>query len=79
MFFVAAQDRHRGAQARELEAERLAETRAASGDGDHLTREGARRLGLVTLEQMLKALAGAVDRPPVGIEVMDVSAIRAAI
>jgi uncharacterized protein YbjT (DUF2867 family) len=42
------------------------------------TREGARRLGLVTLEQMLKALAGAVNRPPVGIEVMDVSAIRAA-
>jgi uncharacterized protein YbjT (DUF2867 family) len=42
------------------------------------TREGARRLGLVTVEQMLKALAGAVDRPPAGVAVMDVSAIRAA-
>jgi uncharacterized protein YbjT (DUF2867 family) len=42
------------------------------------TREGSRRLGLVTLEQMLKVLAGAVDRPPAGVEVIDVSAIRAA-
>jgi hypothetical protein len=42
------------------------------------TREGARRLGLVTVEQMLKALARAVDRPPAGVAVMDVSAIRAA-
>jgi uncharacterized protein YbjT (DUF2867 family) len=41
-------------------------------------REGARRLGLLTVEQMLKALARAVDRPPAGVEVMDVSAIRAA-
>ena len=42
------------------------------------TREGALRLGLVTLEQMLKALAGAVDRPATGVRVLEVPAIRAA-
>jgi uncharacterized protein YbjT (DUF2867 family) len=42
-----------------------------------LTREGARRLGLVTLEQMLKALARAVDRPVVGVSVLEVPAIQA--
>jgi uncharacterized protein YbjT (DUF2867 family) len=42
------------------------------------TREGARRLGLVTVEQMLRALAGAVDQPASGVNVMDVPAIRAA-
>lgn len=42
------------------------------------TREGARRLGLVTVRQMLGALAEAVDHPPAGVTVMDVPAIRAA-
>jgi uncharacterized protein YbjT (DUF2867 family) len=41
------------------------------------TREGARRLGLVTLRQMTMALADAVDRPVKGQRVIDVSAIRA--
>ncbi len=42
------------------------------------TREGARRLGLVTVEQMLRALAGAVERPPSGIRVIEVPEIRSA-
>ena len=42
------------------------------------TREGARRLGLVTLEQMVLALAGAVEDPPEGIRILDVPAIRSA-
>jgi uncharacterized protein YbjT (DUF2867 family) len=46
------------------------------------TREGARRLGLVTLEQMLRALADAVDQPPDeaarGMRIVEVPAIRAA-
>jgi uncharacterized protein YbjT (DUF2867 family) len=42
------------------------------------TRDSARRLGLVTLEQMLKALAGAVDRPAPGVRVLEVPAIRGA-
>ncbi len=42
------------------------------------TREGARRLGLVTVEQMLLALAGAVEHPASGVSVIDVPAIRAA-
>jgi uncharacterized protein YbjT (DUF2867 family) len=42
------------------------------------TREGARRLGLVTLRQMTVALADAVDRPVKGERVVDVPAIRAA-
>ena len=41
-----------------------------------LTREGARRLGLVTLEQMLGALVHAVESPAHGVQVMDVPAIR---
>ena len=40
------------------------------------TREGARRLGLVTVEQMLRALAGAVEHPPSGVSVIEVPAIR---
>jgi len=40
------------------------------------TCEGARRLGLVTLGQMLKALAEAVDRPASGVRVLEVPAIR---
>jgi uncharacterized protein YbjT (DUF2867 family) len=42
------------------------------------TREGARRLGLVTVEQMLRALAAAVEHPPFGVRVIEVPAIRAA-
>ena len=42
------------------------------------TREGARRLGLVTLAQMVNALVEAVENPPSGIRIVDVPAIRAA-
>lgn len=42
------------------------------------TRDGARRLGLVTREQMTRALAAAVEDPPAGVRVLDVPAIRAA-
>jgi len=42
------------------------------------TREGARRLGLVTVEQMLRALAEAVEHPAAGVRVIEVPAIRAA-
>jgi len=44
------------------------------------TRDGARRLGLVTLEQMSRALARAVDEPPPAgtRRVLDVAGIRAA-
>jgi uncharacterized protein YbjT (DUF2867 family) len=41
------------------------------------TREGARRLGLVTVEQMLRALVSAVEHPPSGVRVTEVPAIRA--
>jgi uncharacterized protein YbjT (DUF2867 family) len=40
------------------------------------TREGARRLGLVTLEQMLAALTCAVENPVTGIRVVEVPEIR---
>ena len=40
------------------------------------TREGARRLGLVTLKQMTNTLANAVDNPCVGIRVVGVPEIR---
>jgi hypothetical protein len=40
------------------------------------TREGARRLGLVTLEQMLRALVRAEEEPPAGIREIDVPQIR---
>jgi len=42
------------------------------------TREGARTLGLVTVEQMLRALARAVEHPASGVSVVEVPAIRAA-
>jgi len=44
------------------------------------TRAGARRLGLVTLDQMVAAMASAIDdRPPTGtMRIVDVPAIRAA-
>lgn len=41
------------------------------------TREGARRLGLVTREQMVAALVRAVEQPPAsGVRILDVPAIR---
>ena len=40
------------------------------------TREGAQRLGLVTLEQMLHALVGAVENPCIGVRILGVPEIR---
>ena len=40
------------------------------------TRDGARRLGLVTLEQMVAALLWSVENPPAESRVLDVPAIR---
>jgi uncharacterized protein YbjT (DUF2867 family) len=40
------------------------------------TRESARRLGLVTIEQMVAALAGAVDDPAKGVRILEVPEIR---
>jgi uncharacterized protein YbjT (DUF2867 family) len=42
------------------------------------TREGARRLGLVTLDQMVSALIRGVENPASGIEIVDVPRIRGA-
>ncbi len=42
------------------------------------TREGAQRLGLVTLEQMVAALVASIERGPEGVRILDVPAIRAA-
>jgi uncharacterized protein YbjT (DUF2867 family) len=42
------------------------------------TRDGARRLGLVTLEQMTNALTFAVENPASGIRLMGVPEIRSA-
>ena len=42
------------------------------------TRESARRLGLVTLKQMLAALTAAVENPSTGISVLEVPQIRQA-
>ena len=43
------------------------------------TRDGARRLGLVTIGQMLRALVSAVEHPPAGgVRVVDVPGIRRA-
>jgi len=41
------------------------------------TREGARRLGLVTLEEMTAALLWAAENPPAETRILDVPAIRA--
>jgi uncharacterized protein YbjT (DUF2867 family) len=41
-------------------------------------RAGARRLGLVTRAQMVRALAAAVEKPPAGLRVVDVPEIRTA-
>jgi uncharacterized protein YbjT (DUF2867 family) len=40
------------------------------------TRESARRLGLITIEQMIKALLWAVENPPAEIRILDVPQIR---
>lgn len=40
------------------------------------TREGARRLGLVTLDEMVSALAWLVEHPPENVQILDVPAIR---
>src|ERR1700674_1124498 len=40
------------------------------------TRESARRLGLVTIAQMLNALIWAVENPPTGVRILDVPKIR---
>ena len=40
------------------------------------TAEGARRLGLVTIEQMVAALVASVEHAPDGVGVLDVPAIR---
>jgi uncharacterized protein YbjT (DUF2867 family) len=42
------------------------------------TRDTARRLGLVTLQQMLNALIGAIENPSTGIRILEVEAIRRA-
>ena len=41
-------------------------------------RDSARRLGLVTLEQMLRALVASIERGPEGVRILDVPAIREA-
>ena len=41
------------------------------------TAEGARRLGLVTIDDMLAALAHSVEHPTMGVAILDVPAIRA--
>jgi len=41
------------------------------------TREGAIRLGLVTLPQILRALMWAAENPPSGVQIIDVPRIRA--
>jgi len=43
------------------------------------TRESARRLGLVTLHQMVQTMANAIDRPPSGVRVVEVPQIRSTI
>jgi len=43
------------------------------------TRESARRLGLVTIEQMVTALANAVDHPASGARVVEVPEIRSGV
>jgi len=41
------------------------------------TREGARRMGLITLEQMVSAIVWAIENPPTESRILDVPAIRA--
>lgn len=44
-----------------------------------VTREGAKRLGLVTLPQMIASLVRAVEEPPTGVRVIDVEGIRSSV
>jgi hypothetical protein len=48
----------------------------AHGEFPPATRAGPRGLGLVTLEQMLQALLGAVENPCTGVRVLGVPEIR---
>ena len=41
------------------------------------TSEGAKRLGLISLSEMTKTLANAVENPATGMKIIDVPAIRA--
>lgn len=41
-----------------------------------MTREGAKRLGLVTIEQMVSALVWSVENPPAGVRVLSVPDIK---
>ncbi len=41
------------------------------------TREGALRLGLVTIDQIVRALTGAAENPPAGVRLLGVPEIRA--
>jgi uncharacterized protein YbjT (DUF2867 family) len=43
------------------------------------TRESARRLGLVTIDQILAALVRAVENPPDGVRIVEVPQIRSAV
>ena len=43
------------------------------------TRESARRLGLVTIDQMLAALVRAVENPTDGVRIVEVPQMRAAV
>lgn len=43
------------------------------------TREPAQRLGMVTLEQMVAALAHSVENPPKGVRILEVPEIRASV
>lgn len=40
------------------------------------TRESARRLGLVTIDQILRTLVSAIENPPTGVRIIDVPQIR---
>ena len=40
------------------------------------TREGARRLGLVTVKQIIAAMLAAIERPPAGVRILQVPEIR---
>lgn len=42
------------------------------------TREGVKRLGLVTLDRMVGALISSVEHPPAGVRIVDLPAIRRA-
>ena len=41
------------------------------------TRDGARRLGLITLEQMVRAMVRAIESPAAAVRVFEVPEIRA--